>query len=248
MSAYRAAPWATTSSGDMERSGSLPVTVGSISPTMGMRLDPPTSSTRSICRQLSPACLTTSEVVVSVRSSRSRGEVLELLAGDFDPHADARVEADDGGLVALGEGVLGLLGVEPELGGVLGVAARIDAVGLEELLGQVVDQPLVEVVAAQMHVAVGGQGAEPRAGDFQDRHVEGAAAQVVDQHALPPINPYPSDEGGGGAPMGARRASGYIALTLPAGKGDRHLLCEAPGGPFRQKVPVPFSALAEAVL
>ena len=25
-------------------------------------------------------------------------------------------------------------------------------------------------------------------------------------------------------------------------KGDRHLLCEAPGGPFRQKVPVPFSA------
>ena len=26
-----------------------------------------------------------------------------------------------------------------------------------------------------------------------------------------------------------------------AGKGDRHLLCEAPEGPFRQKVPVPFS-------
>jgi 4-diphosphocytidyl-2-C-methyl-D-erythritol kinase len=26
-----------------------------------------------------------------------------------------------------------------------------------------------------------------------------------------------------------------------AGKGDRHLLCEAPGGPFRQKVPVTFS-------
>ena len=26
-----------------------------------------------------------------------------------------------------------------------------------------------------------------------------------------------------------------------AGKGDRHLLCEAPAGPFRQKVPVPFS-------
>ena len=26
------------------------------------------------------------------------------------------------------------------------------------------------------------------------------------------------------------------------GKGDRNLLCEAPEGPFRQKVPVPFSA------
>jgi light-regulated signal transduction histidine kinase (bacteriophytochrome) len=28
---------------------------------------------------------------------------------------------------------------------------------------------------------------------------------------------------------------------LAEGKGDRHLLCEAPEGPFRQKVPVPFS-------
>ena len=28
---------------------------------------------------------------------------------------------------------------------------------------------------------------------------------------------------------------------IPAGKGDRDLLCEAPEGPFRQKVPVPFS-------
>ncbi len=34
-----------------------------------------------------------------------------------------------------------------------------------------------------------------------------------------------------------------LMLGLPGGgKGDRHLLCEAPGGPFRQKVPVPFSA------
>ncbi len=29
--------------------------------------------------------------------------------------------------------------------------------------------------------------------------------------------------------------------TSSPGKGDRHLLCEAPEGPFRQKVPVPFS-------
>ncbi len=29
------------------------------------------------------------------------------------------------------------------------------------------------------------------------------------------------------------------------GKGDRHLLCEAPSGPFRQKVPVPFSRREE---
>jgi hypothetical protein len=35
---------------------------------------------------------------------------------------------------------------------------------------------------------------------------------------------------------------GAWRLWRGGGKGDRHLLCEAPGGPFRQNVPVPFSA------
>jgi ATP-binding cassette subfamily F protein uup len=40
-------------------------------------------------------------------------------------------------------------------------------------------------------------------------------------------------------------AGGYDDwLVQRPGKGDRHLLCEAPGGPFRQKVPVPFSRAA----
>jgi hypothetical protein len=33
------------------------------------------------------------------------------------------------------------------------------------------------------------------------------------------------------------------ALGQRCGKGDRHLLCEAPEGPFRPKVPVTFSAV-----
>ena len=39
---------------------------------MGMRVEPPTSRTRSISGQLSPACLSNSDEVVSVRSNRSR--------------------------------------------------------------------------------------------------------------------------------------------------------------------------------
>ncbi len=31
-----------------------------------------------------------------------------------------------------------------------------------------------------------------------------------------------------------------ISAIVKVGKGDRHLLCEAPEGPFRQKAPVPF--------
>ena len=50
--------------------------------------------------------------------------------------------------------------------------------------------------------------------------------------------------------LGGNREAGFgtVAAHLDheqmqgCGKGDRHLLCEAPGGPFRQKVPVPFSA------
>ncbi|MBU4270282.1 MAG: glycosyltransferase family 9 protein [Planctomycetes bacterium] len=38
-----------------------------------------------------------------------------------------------------------------------------------------------------------------------------------------------------------REIAREVVRLAEAGKGDRHLLCEAPVGPFRQKVPVPFS-------
>ena len=148
-----------------------------------MRVAPPTSSTRSIWSQVEPG------LVHHLRRSglgplqEVAGQVLELLPRHLLPEADARMEADDVGLGPLGQGMLGLDGVEPKLGGVLRIAARIDAVGGLELLGQMGDQPLVEVPAAKLHVAVGGQGAELRAGDFQHGHVERAAAQVIDEHA-----------------------------------------------------------------
>jgi oxygen-independent coproporphyrinogen III oxidase len=51
------------------------------------------------------------------------------------------------------------------------------------------------------------------------------------------------------ASVGIARGAGFENINLDlmfglpgSGKGDRHLLCEAPSGPFRQKVPVPFSA------
>ncbi len=108
----------------------------------------------------------------------------ELAPCDFDAHADSGVETDHRGLGSLGQRVLGLLGVQPKLCGVLRIATRIDPLGIEKPLSNQIRQTLVEILAAEADVAVSRQSAEPRSLHFQYRYVEGAAAKIVDQEAL----------------------------------------------------------------
>ena len=61
------------------------------------------------------------------------------------------------------------------------VLAQVDAVLLLELVGEVAEEPHVEVLAAEEGIAVGGLDLEHPVADLQDRDVEGAAAQVVDR-------------------------------------------------------------------
>ena len=71
---WMAAPMATHSSGLMPLKGSLPVMFLTISCTAGMRDEPPTSTTLSICEALSPAsCMAfcTHTRVLSIRSAVS---------------------------------------------------------------------------------------------------------------------------------------------------------------------------------
>ena len=60
------------------------------------------------------------------------------------------------------------------------VLGEIDAVLLLELVDDPVDDALVDVVAAQVGVAVGGLHFDHAVAHFQDRDIEGAAAEVVD--------------------------------------------------------------------
>jgi hypothetical protein len=64
------------------------------------------------------------------------------------------------------------------------ILAEVDALLLLELLEQPLDDLVVDVVAAEVGVAVGGLDLDDALAHFEDRDVEGAAAEVVDRDRL----------------------------------------------------------------
>ena len=92
---------------------------------------------------------------------------------------------------------LGLLGGLVEaLQGHL-VFAQVDAVALLELGHHPVDDGLVEVVAAEVRVAVGGLDLEDAVAEVEDGDVEGAAAEVEHEDGLVVLLVEPVGERGG---------------------------------------------------
>src|SRR5579875_1047136 len=78
------------------------------------------------------------------------------------------------------------------------VVAQVDALLLLELVGEIVDDALVEILAAEEGVAVGRFHLEDAVADLEHRDVEGAAAQVVDRDGAALALLEPVGERGGG--------------------------------------------------
>ena len=133
-----------------------------------------------------------------------RGERFELAAGDghLQVFRTAGIGGDEGevdrGFHVAGEFDLGFFrGFLEALEG-HGVLAEVDALLLAEFFGDVVDECLVVVVAAEVGVAVDGEDFEDAFADVEDGDVEGASAEIEDEDLAALFLVHAVGEGRGG--------------------------------------------------
>ena len=129
----------------------------------------------------------------------------ELGAGELarEPHrlavlADQHRRDLDQDFVVDRELLLGVLAGELQLLEGVGIVAGIDLVAADEIVGEQVEDAIVEIIAAEKGVAAGREDLEDVLSDLEDRDVEGATAEVVDRDALVQAHAEAIGEGRGG--------------------------------------------------
>src|SRR5262249_46038722 len=182
---WTAAPTATTSSGLTPLCGSLPKYSRTSCCTFGIRVEPPTSTTSSIFFGSTPASASacfTGAIVRCRRSSTSCSSFarVSFICRCFGPLASA---VTNGRVVSLflrlGALDLRFLRAFLQPRKRHPILRQIDAVALPELGREPLDDAVIEIVAAQMRVAVGRLHFDHALAHLEDRDVERAAAEVV---------------------------------------------------------------------
>ena len=179
-----AAPTATASSGFTSSASGTEASSLIILRTIGMRVMPPTSKILFTCDQSSFASLHHDVADRLALLDEVPGHLLKLLAGDLDLDALAVVALDDRRAVTAGELDLGRQRPALQILVTLQVEQRILAVRAIKLLGHVIDEHIVPILAAEPVIAIGRHHLEAMPFDPHERDVEGAAAEVEDEHRL----------------------------------------------------------------
>ena len=188
--ACTAAPTATTSSGFTVRFGSLPKNFFTVSMIFGMRVWPPTSTISSICDGWSFASarhLRVGSMERSTRSSTSASSFAResLMERCFGPVWSA---VRNGRLISVSaieeSSIFAFSAASLRRWSTILSFETSMPVSLLELGDEPVDDPLVDVVAAEVGVAVRGEHLDDVLPHLEDRDVEGAAAEVVDRDLL----------------------------------------------------------------
>ena len=185
--AWTAAPSATTSSGLTPLCGSLPKNSFTCFCTIGMRVEPPTSTTSSMSDGFLPASASAFLVGSMARSTRSpiicssfaRDSLIcrclgPAGVGGEERQVDLRLHGtDDSSIFAFSAASLRRWRT------ILSLETSMPWSFLNSAISQSMTT-LVDVVAAEVRVAVGRDDLDDLLADLEDRDVEGAAAEVVD--------------------------------------------------------------------
>ncbi len=172
--------------------------------TCGIRVEPPTRRISAISLRLELGVLDGLAARLFEPLEDGLDQRFELAPRDGDlqvlrARGVGRDERQvDGRFDLRAELALGLFGrlFEPLVGH--RVLSQVDALGLLELVGQVVDQDGVQIVATEVRVAVGAEHLEDVVADVQDGDIEGAAAEIEDGDLFVLLLLEAIGQGGGG--------------------------------------------------
>ena len=124
------------------------------------------------------------EAVEAIEDLAANGLVAETVDGGREVNTLSKGLDGEGGIGADGEGLLAGLGLGLELGERAGLSSWVGGVPLDELLGEVVHQDLVEVASSKVVVVGGGEDSVHAASRGNNGNIRAGSTKVGNDNSL----------------------------------------------------------------